>query len=96
MPKWIWEGVAVYTSGELMKKEKLVKFSKFLEYYKKHDKNIYEDSGFVVGLLIQKFGKQKFLELLTRLTEATTENEFSKLFSSIYGIKLSYDEINKL
>ena len=96
LPKWIWEGLPVYTSDEYKMHEIPKEFSSFLKYYTQHDKNIYAESGYVVKLLVDVFGKDKLLNLLKRLREATSEQGFAKLFAEIYGIELSYESINKL
>ena len=57
---------------------------------------VYEESGFVVELLVNKFGKTKLLKLIKTLHTTNSEKQFKKLFKDIYGFNLNYREINKL
>ena len=59
-------------------------------------KGIYKESGFFIELLVNKFGKEKLLELIRRLPEINSEESFKKLFKEIYGFELSYGEVNRI
>lgn len=95
-PSWLWEGVAIYTSGQNMQKTKPVKFEKFLEYYDKWDMNMYSESGFAVEILVKKFGKQKLLDLIKELKLVNSRSDFEHLFEKNYSIQPKYEEFNKL
>jgi hypothetical protein len=95
-PKWLSEGTAVFTSGQNYGKDKPAMFSKFLQFFDKNGKDNYKESGFAVQCLIEKYGKEKLLELIKNLSSAKSEQEFYGLFEKIYGIKLSYDNFNKI
>src|SRR3989338_1444785 len=67
IPIWLGEGVASYTSGQNNLKNKPKEFSKFLDCYDHGGKGVYSESGFFVQILIEKFGKQKLLNLIKKL-----------------------------
>ncbi len=95
-PMWLCEGVAIYTSGQNKEKKKPNKFSSFLEFTDKGGEGVYTESGFVVQLLVDKFGKPKMLELIKNLKSVGQGKTFDALFNDIYGFALSYEEFNKL
>lgn len=95
-PLWLNEGIAVYLSKQIEEKICPKKFSNFLEFYNKINKKMYDESGFVVAILIKKFGKQKLLELIKSLKNVDSEKDFEKEFKKIYKFRLNYKEINKL
>ena len=93
-PDWLWEGTALFVSGQCKTRERPEKFEDFLEYYGKKSKYVYRESGFVVELLFEKYGIDKLLLLIKSLGH--NEEEFKKKFEEIYGFELSYDGANKL
>lgn len=96
-PRWMWEGVALYTDGTLHKSFERPKiFKNFLEFYDKEGKGIYRESGFVIDLLVKKFKKNKLIKMIRRTSEINSEKEFLELFRDIYGFELSYYAINNI
>lgn len=95
-PKWLWEGVATYVSGQNELKKPVTKFHDFLKFYTQSGKGIYRESGFAVELLVKKFGKQKLLRLIKSLPKANTKIKFNKLFKKIYGKNSTYKFFNEL
>jgi predicted SprT family Zn-dependent metalloprotease len=96
-PKWLSEGVATYISGQNQWKKNVDKFEGFLGCYEEGGQYAYTEGGFVVEVLINKFGKEKMLELfLIMKEERPSEEEFKGLFKRIYGIELQYNELNRL
>ena len=93
---WLWEGLALYTSGQNTEKKKPVKFKDFLGFYNKSGRGIYAESGFAVGLLVEKFGKKKLLELIRKLPKDSPKSRFKNLFKKIYGFKPTYIEFNRI
>jgi hypothetical protein len=93
-PIWLNEGLSIYTSGQNAFKKKPTEFSKFLEFYEKGGQGVYDESGFFVEVLIEKFGKQKLLDLIKESKNLNTHEEFAKFFAKEYDFNLSYDEIN--
>lgn len=95
-PKWLTEGISTYLSGQNQWKKSIDKFESFLDSYEE-GKSAYTEGGFVVELLIEKYGRKKILELLRKMKEEKTDEAgFAKLFRSIYGIELTYEGFNKL
>ena len=102
-PNWLNEGTAMYVSGQtkLFKTQrntsnKTIDFKTFLEYYNKHDKGIYAESGIAVEVLANNFGNEKLLGLITKLKTVDSINEFNYRFAHIYGFKPSYEKFNEL
>lgn len=98
-PAWLWEGLASHTSGQDKFKIPPKKFSQFLSFYEKYQvgkNNVYYESGFFIGMLVEKFGKQKFLNFLKSLPKIKNKKEFDILFFKTYKFKLNYREINKI
>ena len=93
-PFWLGEGVAIYTSGQNNFKNKLEKFSEFLDFYDQGGKGVYSESGFFIQALVEKFGKQKLLNIIKQVKNLKTREEFDKFFAKEYGFNLNYDEIN--
>ncbi|MDO8569371.1 MAG: hypothetical protein Q7R89_01135 [bacterium] len=94
IPIWLSEGVASYTSGQNNFKNKPKEFNKFLACYDHGGKGVYGESGFFVQILVEKFGKQKLLNLIKELKSLKSQEEFDKFFAKEYGFNLNYDEIN--
>jgi len=96
-PIWLSEGVSTYLSGQNQWKEPIKKFEKLLDCYASHDRPAYYEGGFVVELLIERYGKEKLLELLKAIKrEKPDESGFARLFEKVYGIELSYEKLNDL
>ncbi|MFH1174913.1 MAG: hypothetical protein V1725_07295 [archaeon] len=95
-PVWLWEGVALYVSGETTTKKRPASFKEFLNSYDLHCPGVYEESGFVVRLLVKRYGQAKLLWLITDLQHCKSKAEFSALFKNTYGFAASYKSMNKL
>jgi hypothetical protein len=95
-PRWLCEGVAIYTSGQNKFKKPITKFNNFLSFYDNGGGDIYYESGFAIEVLVKKYGKKKLLKLISSLKTVRNKNDFSKLFNKIYGFRLSYKEFNSL
>lgn len=95
-PKWLWEGVAIYLSGQNKFKRKPEKLKDFLAYYEQGGKGIYHESGFAVELLIKQSGEGKMLSLIKSLKNIKSEKEFKENFNKIYGFNPTYSEFNNL
>jgi hypothetical protein len=94
---WLWEGLAIYLSGQLYQYKKPLKLKNFLEFYNKYNNettDVYKESGFAIKFLVDKFGKEKLLELLKGVTKYMSEPDFAKLFKKIYKISLKYKSFN--
>jgi len=98
-PVWLNEGMAIYLSGQFKFKKKVEFFKNFLlfetsNFINGHD--VYQESGFVIEKLINKFGKEKILKLIESCRKINDNNGFLKSFKSIYDFELNYDNINQL
>ncbi|MBS3162621.1 hypothetical protein J4467_01745 [Candidatus Woesearchaeota archaeon] len=90
-PRWLFEGIAIYLSGQLDKRLKPDVYKNFLNYYDNSDDNVYKESGFAVEFLIKYYGKPKFLELIRGLKYIASKEKFVLLFKEVYGFDLKYD-----
>ena len=95
-PVWLCEGVAIHTSGQNKFKKQPVEFKEFLKFYEIGGSGVYEESGFFIQFLIEKFGKEKLLNLIKSSKNTKTEEEFNELFTREYGFDLNYSEINRI
>ncbi len=96
IPLWLNEGMSIYLSGQNRFKEKVFRFSNFLNCFEKSSKELYKEAGFFIELLIKKYGKEKILELINNLKKISTPEELNGLFKKTYGLELNYEEANKL
>ena len=87
-PRWLFEGIAIYLSGQNKMKRDLKKFKDFLQFYKKVTSSLYKESGFAVEFLIKNFGKERFLKLLKISKKIKTKKRFNKEFKR--DIKILY------
>jgi hypothetical protein len=88
------EGMSIYLSGQLVEKRKPVKIENCLEFRDTIWDAVYNESGFVIELLINKYGKDKILELIKSAGKISSKEEFFEKFKEIYGFELSYETIN--
>ncbi len=98
-PKWLWEGFALYTANQYKKIENIDRLSTFLNFYDKHKtetESVYDESGTVIALLIEKFGKKKLFKLAKDLKTQNTRKKFDCKFKEIYGFRPNYNDFNKL
>ena len=95
-PIWLNEGVAGYVSGQNKLKEKPIEFKKFLDFYERGGKEVYSEAGFVIELLVKKFGKEKLLNLIKSLKNCQSKELFDLAFEKEYNLTLNYTNINSL
>jgi hypothetical protein len=96
-PLWLGEGLAVYLSGQFKYEQPISYFSDFIKSYDEYaDYHAFTDGGFAVKLLVENFGKQKLLKLISKSGEAKNKKDFAKLFKKIYGFDLNYKNFNSL
>ena len=89
-PDWLWEGLALYLAGQVQETKKPKHLKEFLKYYAKSGKGVYNEAGFAVKFLVEKYGKEKLLKLLKSLKDITSEKQFCEKFRDIYGFVLDY------
>jgi len=99
-PLWLREGLSTYLSGQtaLGQWEKPAEFRGFIDSdsNEENKKYAYAEGGFVVELLVQKFGKEKVILLVKQLKTIKNLEGFKILFREIFGIELEYGVINEL
>lgn len=93
--RWFEEGIAICVSGQINFRQRPTEFKEFLNP-SDSEKEIYKEAGFAVELLINKFGRQKLLDLLHQLKGVTTKEKFNQQFKTIYGFLPTYEEFNKI
>jgi len=94
-PIWLHEGIAVYVSGQIPDEKEPIKLNKFLEFFNTGGVGVYDESGVAVQILIEQFGKKRFLEFVTK-SEVENEEEFKEIFEEFFGVKLEYEWFNKM
>lgn len=90
-PVWLLEGISIYLSGQNKLKAKPKRFEGFIDFFDKGGKGVYSESGFAVMFLVEKYGREKLLNLLKESKKFETREKFADLFESIYDFKLSYN-----
>ncbi|MFC1722278.1 hypothetical protein ACFL0C_01370 [Patescibacteria group bacterium] len=89
---WINEGVAIYTSGELESRYPMPnEFSGFLD-----NKNVYSESGNVIKLLMDNFGKETLFEFFEKQNGLTDNDKLKSIFKEVYKADLAYSYFNTL
>jgi len=91
-PDWLWEGIALYIAGQNDPKQIPEKFENFLDFYEQdmESTGVYDEAGFAVKFLAEKFGKEKLLNLIKSLKSISSEENFNQTFKRIYGFELRY------
>jgi len=59
-------------------------------------KNIYNESGAAIKLLIDNYGKNKLFEFLNKQKGISKNKELKSIFKEVYGSSLNYSFFNKL
>jgi len=94
IPSWLNEGLSICLSGQLsLGRVKPTSFGRFLSG---NIKDSYDEGGFVVEILINKFGKDKLIKLIGSMSEVKSQEDSQKIFKDVFGIDLSYDSINNI
>jgi hypothetical protein len=106
-PVWLSEGLAVYLSEEIG--DIKISFKSFLNNFFITEKSSYDEGGYFVKFLIEKFGKKKFVQFLYKINDLNyitsddknlikNQNKFKKdfncLFKKIFKFDLNYRSIN--
>jgi hypothetical protein len=90
IPIWLLEGIACYVAEDIAHMRRPEKFSTFLKHFSKFDPEVYEESGFAVQFLVEKYGKRKLLRLLKSLRGIGSKSEFRNVFKEVYGFLPDY------
>jgi hypothetical protein len=67
-----------------------------LKFHDKGGGDVYGESGFVVMMLVDRYGKHKLLKLIKGTKDIRSRKEFGRLFKGIYGFSPTYAEFNRL
>lgn len=94
-PKWLVEGLAIYSSGQLDLKSKPTEFKTFLSFFEKGGSGLYSESGFAVQILIENFRKENFFDFYKSMKDVKKDKDFKKLFKKYYNADLEYSFFNK-
>ncbi len=95
-PRWLNEGLSIYLSGQIKTQGKPEKLVNFLDFYSEGGARVYDESGFVIELLINMYGKEKIIELVKLLGTIKNEDDLKEKFMDVYGFELSYKKMNEL
>ena len=95
-PIWLREGVAIYLSGQYAHRKKPEGFKAFLGFFERGGEGVYAESGFAVQFLVERYGRDKFIELLKGSKEHATPESFVAFFRSVYGFDLVYENFEVL
>lgn len=90
------EGMAIYLSWQIKRKNKPVEFKNFLNFRDNEWEQVYIESWFIIEFLINNYDKEKILELIRYLWKIKSKEEFFETFKDIYWFELTYENINKL
>ena len=93
-PYWLWEGIAIYLSGQTKIKKKPEILNKFLECDESYGPGLYQESGFAIEILAKKYGKTKLLDLIKACKTINSKPQFNKKFKEIYGFVPNYTNFN--
>ena len=86
-PRWVAEGVSLYVADQIGRYPEPKKFLGFLD-----NNNIFQESGYVVDLLIKVHGKKKFLDFLHSLKNEKPPTAFKE----VYELSLEYKTFDNL
>lgn len=98
-PTWVNEGLALFLADQLRFRKDVTKFKNFLKFERQNSiggETVYEESGFAIQKLHNKFGKEKLLKFLTEIKNISTLEELPPRFENIYKMPLSYESFNHL
>lgn len=96
-PKWLWEGIATYISGQNLFKKKINEFKDFLSFYEQGSvEGVYKEAGFAVEVLVDSFGKHKLLSLVKNMKKYQSRELFDQAFKNEFGFLPNYDSFNSL
>ncbi len=94
-PAWLNEGLAFYIDGrggQVLKSEE-DKFAA-VKYFRNFDGHVYLPGSFMVKMLLDKFGKEKLLELIKSIKPGLTEEDFQMIFKKVYGFPFTHGGLN--
>lgn len=95
-PAWLNEGLAYYLADQgrwtLNEHGRLMA----VDYFSTFNDKVYGTGEFMVRTLIDKYGKEKLIELIKQINPPLSEDGFNDLFKKFYGFEFSKDELKKI
>ena len=88
---WINEGVSIYVADQLDKYPMPKKFDGFLD-----EKKIYQESGNIMKLIVDNYGKEKLFKFLKKQAGITEIEKLKSVFEEVFKGKLEYSFFNNL
>ena len=95
-PRWLNEGLCCYFANQIKTQPNKKELLRVFGYYQNHDAQIYALGYFWVNLLIERFGKGKFIGLLRRIANKPDEKYFKNVFYEIYKFHYLKEGFSKL
>lgn len=95
-PVWLTEGLAIYTSGQVDSWKQVESFKSFLNFFKVIGRPVYEEAGLAIKILVEEFGREKFIQFIKSMKGPISEEVFSDRFQDVFNLPLDYDNLNKL
>jgi len=95
-PRWLNEGIGIYLAGQIDGVAPIKEFKVFLNYFDKTDPATYKESGFLVKLLVEKFGKDTLAKFIKSLKNVPDSDAVALHFKNTFGFNLTYEELNNL
>lgn len=96
-PAWLNEGLVFYLDGRGGTPPKADK-NRYaaIRYFNNFDRHVYEPGSFMVKTLLDKFGKEKLLELIKLIRPGLTEDGFQELFQRVYGFTFTEKDLKTI
>jgi spermidine/putrescine-binding protein len=88
-PDWLNEGLACYLANQKKSKPELHEALSILEDKNQGKYDVYKVGYFWIKLLIEKYGKKKFFDLIGAVKPQITRLEFGKIFYRVFKIKFT-------
>jgi len=95
-PAWLNEGLASYLADQKGKEFSLEEKIAAPDFFADQGQLVYRVGYYTVKTLLDKFGKDKLLELIKRMTKDINEEDFNKHFFEIYGFEFTKEELRKV
>lgn len=95
LPVWLNEGICLYLAKQIKNPPKEVNWD--IDYYFDHaDEGVYFYSALLVRYLIENYGKDKFLELISNLKAPLTKEGFNSAFETVYGFRMDNQKVKEI
>lgn len=90
VPRWLNEGLAYYLANQQISNGPIKEIVNCIDSHETFIVEHYKSSGKLVILLINKYGKEKIINLLK---SSTNPNEFFSAFKKVYGFELTKENL---